>query len=114
MNIWKDPRWLRTIGLVLNIAGVLFIAGPFAFNYAKSLFDPATKNSLEESAIAQAYNRLGPEDRTVALADPIVQGILSRYWQSFVGICLILLGFLVQLFANWMPAPPLTHNLTDT
>jgi hypothetical protein len=88
----ETVKWLNTVGLISNIAGVALV---FKYGWPQPSHEPGVnivlspENALEDGMTAAEYDRL-------------VEGKRTLYqWRSSLGFALMAIGFAFQLLANW-------------
>lgn len=89
-----SPEWINTIGLALNIAGVVLA---FFYGYPQPSHEQGLGIGLEDGNIL-------PDGRTVAEHDADKARQKQRYLlMSRTGLTLMFCGFVLQLLATWAP-----------
>jgi hypothetical protein len=92
-----NSRLLNTIGLALGIIGVLFL---FVWGPPQPSFETGVPLGLEDAT------PLDGSGKTVAEHNRQIEAKRKFYTNmSRVGLCLILVGFALQLWAVWLPEP---------
>ena len=90
-----NSRLLNTIGLVLGIIGVLFL---FVWGPPQPSFERGVSLGIEDATPS------GNTGRTVADHNREVEAKRKFYTtMSRVGLCLIMVGFALQLWSVWLP-----------
>jgi hypothetical protein len=93
-----EPAQVWTsVGLSLDVIGVVVIMWSSASRYLRSWFRPDVKKEMEDEAIGVAFNRLAPDKRDDMLQNPYVRGFIATHRSSFLGFLLLVLGFVGQL-----------------
>jgi hypothetical protein len=83
---------LNTIGLLLNIAGVILV---FFYGFPQPTHEEGAGRGLEDGTAM-------PDGRTVAQHNEDIRKTKARYLcMSRLALGLIILGFLFQLWATW-------------
>ena len=82
--------WAGAIGAFLGLIGALLMASNVWLTRTQ--------------AIETAFGRLGDVNQQVMLNDPAVQGLLAQSLRTKVGICLLSLSFVFQLWSAWPAA----------
>jgi hypothetical protein len=92
-----NSRLLNTTGLVLGIIGVLFL---FVWGPPQPSFETGVSVGLENAT------PLDSSGKTVADHNREVEAKRKFYTtMSRSGLCLIMVGFALQLWAVWLPEP---------
>lgn len=82
--------WAGAIGAMLGLIGAVLMASNVWLT--------------RKQAIDSSFGRFGSTDEQEMLNDPLVQGLLAQSLRTKIGICLLVLSFVFQLWAAWPPA----------
>jgi hypothetical protein len=91
------PRLLNTIGLVISIIGVVFL---FFWGPPQPSFEPGVNIILEDATPISNSGETAADHRRHVEAQLKFYTTMSR-----VGLCLLMVGFALQLIALWFPEP---------
>jgi uncharacterized protein involved in cysteine biosynthesis len=95
------PLLLTIIGLFLNVVGALLLLSKPAIKWFRSHFNRRVKEEIEDEAINAAWPRWAPDKREEQLADSVARGFISTYKTSFFAFTFLLIGFILQLVAQF-------------
>lgn len=82
-----DPRWLNVIGLVCDMAGASFLAYGLIISKKQAI------------TLGSFYLMAETDEENVKV--PPIQDLLKQSKNAKIGLVLLVLGFLLQIFGNW-------------